>query len=207
MDLKNFENLLKARREQLQTLMRRDMPVMVGRVAKDHFQDNFRQGGFVNGGLHPWPASKRLSSGDTGAAARYGTLLSGRKHLFKSVEYTTADYRTRVFNEVVYAPVHNWGGEIDVPVTDSMRRFAWAMFYKASGKRKKTATGQKKRAKRRSEPKEPDPRARFWKNLALTRKKKLHIRVPQRQFMGESEELTRQVREKMEQKIIDILNK
>ena len=28
--------------------------------------------------------------------------------------------------EVVYAPVHNWGGEIDVTVTDRMRRFAWA---------------------------------------------------------------------------------
>ena len=32
-------------------MMRRKMPVMVGRMAKDHIQDNFRQGGFVNGGL------------------------------------------------------------------------------------------------------------------------------------------------------------
>ena len=73
----------------------------------------------------------------------YGTLLSGRKHLFKSVGYTPADYRVRVFNEVVYAPINNWGGEIDVTVTDRMRRFAWAKFYKASGKRKKTGTGKR----------------------------------------------------------------
>ena len=31
--------------------------------------------------------------------------------LFKSVGYTPADYRVRVFNEVVYAPINNWGGQ------------------------------------------------------------------------------------------------
>ena len=106
------------------------------------------------------------------------------------MSYTPSDYRVRVFNEVVYAPVHNWGGEIDVTVTDRMRRFAWAKFYKASGKRKKAGTGQKKRVKRRSKPK----------------KKKLHIRIPQRQFMGESEELNSRIREKVEQEITNILN-
>ena len=135
--------MIKRKRDRLDSMMRRKMPVMVGRMAKDHFQDNFRQGGFVNGGLHPWPKAKRLSSGGSDAASNYGTLLSGRKHLFKSVGYTPADYRVRVFNEVVYAPINNWGGEINVTVTDRMRRFAWAKFYKASGKRKKTGTGQK----------------------------------------------------------------
>lgn len=186
MDIKDFAELIKRKRDRLDSMMRRKMPVMVGRMAKDHFQDNFRQGGFVNGGLHPWPKAKRLSSGGSDAASNYGTLLSGRKHLFKSVGYTPADYRVRVFNEEVYAPVHNWGGEIDVTVTDRMRRFAWARFYKASGKRKKTGTGQKKRVKRRSKPKELNPQAQFWRNMALTPKKKLHIRIPQRQFMGEA---------------------
>ena len=41
MDLKDFDNLIKSKRKQLETLMRRKMPVMVGRMAKDHFQDNF----------------------------------------------------------------------------------------------------------------------------------------------------------------------
>ena len=205
MDLKDFDNLIKSKRKQLETLMRRKMPVIVGRMAKDHFQDNFRQGGFVNGGLHPWLKAKRLSSGGTDAASNYGTLLSGRKHLFKSVGYTPTDYRVRVFNEVVYAPVHNWGGEIDVTVTDRMRRFAWAKF-KASGKRKKAGTGQKKCVKRRAKPDELNPQAQFWRNMALTKKKKLHIRIPQRQFMGESEELNSCIREKVEQEITNILN-
>lgn len=63
MDIKDFAELIKRKRDRLDSMMRRKMPVMVGRMAKDHFQDNFRQGGFVNGGLHPWPKSKRLSSG------------------------------------------------------------------------------------------------------------------------------------------------
>ena len=206
MDIKDFTEMIKRKRDRLDSMMRRKMPVMVGRMAKDHFQDNFRHGGFVNGGLHPWPKSKRLSSGGTDAASNYGTLLSGRKHLFKSVGYTPADYRVRVFNEVVYAPIHNWGGEIDITVTDRMRRFAWAKFYKASGKRKKADTEQKKRVKRHTKPKELNPQAQFWRNMALTKKKRLHIRIPQRQFMGESEELNSRIREKMDQEITNILN-
>ena len=143
MDIKDFTELIKRKRNRLDSMMRRKLPVAVGRMAKDHFQDNFRQGGFVDGGLHPWPKARRLSSGGTDAASNYGTLLSGRKHLFKSVGYTPADYRVRVFNEEIYAPVHNWGGEIDVTVTDRMRRFAWARFYKASGKRRKAGTGKR----------------------------------------------------------------
>lgn len=106
---------------------------------------------------------------------------------------------------MVYAPVHNWGGEIDVTVTDRMRRFAWAKFYKASGK-EKSRHRAKKRVKRRTKPKELNPQAQFWRNMALTKKKKLHIRIPQRQFMGESEELNSRIREKVDQEITNILN-
>ena len=39
------------------------MPVIAGRMAKDHFQDNFRQGGFVNGGLHQMCIRDRVIPG------------------------------------------------------------------------------------------------------------------------------------------------
>ncbi|KAB6313826.1 hypothetical protein GA119_26530, partial [Bacteroides xylanisolvens] len=74
------------------------------------------------------------------------------------------------------------------------------------GKRKKADTGQKKRVKRHTKPKELNPQAQFWRNMALTKKKRLHIRIPQRQFMGESEELNSRIREKMDQEITNILN-
>ena len=144
MDIKDFSALLKAKRKELDTLMRRELPVKVGRMAKDHYQDNFRKGGFVNGGLRRWPVTKRQRSGSKSAAAGYGPLLSRRNHLFSSVKYTPGDYRVRVANDVEYAPPHNWGGETRPTVTPRMRKFAWAMYYKAAGIRKKAAKSTRK---------------------------------------------------------------
>ena len=45
-----------------------------------------------------------------------------------------------------------------------------------------------------------------WKRLALTKKKKLRIRIPQRQFLGESRELSEKIDQKMENEIRNILN-
>ena len=206
MDIKDSAKLVEQIRKELDTMMRRRMPVIAGRLAKDHFQDNFRRSGFVNGGLHPWPEARRLTSGGTDAASQHGTLLSGRKHLYNSIQYVPSDYRVRVYNEVAYASIHNWGGTVSVTVTDRMRRFAWAKFYEASGKSRKAATGGKKGRKRANAKQAAGPQASFWKNLALTRKKKLNIRIPQRQFLGESEELTAKINERLEKEIRNILN-
>ena len=175
--------------------MRRELPIKVGRMAKDHYQDNFRKGGFVNGGLQHWPQTKRQNSGSKSAAAGYGPLLSRRNHLFSSVKYTPGDYCVRVANDVEYAPLHNWGGETHPTVTPRMRKFAWAMYYKAVGKRKKGKTRQG----------ELPPEGGMWKGLALTRKKKLKVKIPQRQFIGESTELNKQIRQTVEAEIRNIL--
>lgn len=206
MDIKDFAKQAERKRKELDDMMRRRMPVIAGRMAKDHFQDNFRRGGFVNGGLHLWPKARRLSSGGTDAASQYGTLLSGRNHLYNSIKYMPSDYRVKVANDVVYAPVHNWGGSVSVSVTERMRRFAWAKFYKASGKTAKAATGQKKGRKVGKKQQAANPQASFWKGLALTKKKKLDIRIPQRQFLGESKELTEKINERIEKEIRNILN-
>lgn len=202
MDIKDFSALLKAKQKELDTLMRRELPVKVGRMAKDHYQDNFRKGGFVNGGLRRWPVTKRQRSGSRSAAAGYGPLLSRRNHLFSSVKYTPGDYRVRVANDVKYAPPHNWGGETRPTVTPRMRKFAWAMYYKAAGIRKKAAKGKRKGKTRQ---RELPPEAGMWKGLALTRKKKLKVKIPQRQFIGESTELNKQIRQTVETEIRNIL--
>lgn len=202
MDIKEFSALIKAKQKELDTLMRRKLPVKVGRMAKDHYQENFRKGGFVNGGLERWPQTKRQQSGGTSAAANYGPLLSRRNHLFSSVKYTPADYRVRVANDVEYASLHNNGGETNPTVTPKMRKFAWAMYYKAAGIRKKAAKGKRKG---KTGQKELSPEAAMWKGLALTRKKKLKVRVPKRQFIGESVELNEQIRQTIETEIRNIL--
>lgn len=194
MDIKDYVELIKSQRKEIDQLMRRQLPVKIGRMAKDHFQENFRKGGFVNNGLQQWPKTKRQLSGTSSAAAQYGPLLSGRNHLFSSMKYTPFDYRVKVANEVPYAAIHNEGGTVNPTVTPEMRRFAWAMFYKSSGKKK---------GKRGSMLSNPD--AERWKALALTKKSKLTVKIPKRQFLGESAELRKSINDKIEKELSKIL--
>lgn len=194
MDIKDYVELIKSQRKEIDLLMRRQLPIKIGRMAKDHFQENFRKGGFVNNGLQQWPKSKRQLSGTSSAAAQYGPLLSGRNHLFSSMKYTPSDYRVKVANEVPYAAIHNEGGTVKPTVTPEMRRFAWAMFYKASGKKK---------GKRGPMLNNPD--AERWKALALTKKSKLTVKMPKRQFLGESAELRKSINDKIGKELSKIL--
>ena len=195
MDIKDYVELIKSQRKEIDQLMRRQLPVKIGRMAKDHFQENFRKGGFVNNGLQQWPKSKRQLSGTSSAAAQYGPLLSGRNHLFGSMKYTPSDYRVKVANEVPYAAIHNEGGTVNPTVTPEMKRFAWAMFYKVSGKKK---------GKRGSMISNPDTER--WKALALTKKSKLTVKIPKRQFLGESAELRKSINDKIEKELSKILD-
>lgn len=198
MDAKDYIKLIEQHKKELGELMRRKLPVIVGRMAKDHYQDNFRKGGFVNNGLQKWPVTKRQRAGGDSASATYGPLLSGRNHLFGSIKYVPGDYRVKVANEVPYAAIHNEGGTANPTVTPKMRRFAWAMYYKVSGKKK-----NKKKNKKAGT--QENAAGGVWKALALTKKQKLSIKIPKRRFLGESAELTKKINEKTEQEITKIL--
>ena len=76
-----FQHRIRQNAEQVKQAINRTIPVKVGRAAKDHFQENFDKGGFVNGGLHPWKRSKRIGRAK-GAAGGYKTLMSGRQLFF-----------------------------------------------------------------------------------------------------------------------------
>lgn len=125
------------------------------------------------------------------------------KHLFSSIKYTPSDYRVLVANDLLYAPIHNWGGTLHPTVTPKMRRFAWAMFYRTAGIKRGAS---KKNRKKRAEEASNNEEANKWRALALTRKKKLKVRIPQRQFLGESRELEDSIRERTKQEIIKILD-
>lgn len=198
MDAKDYIKLIEQHKKELRELMRRKLPVIVGRMAKDHYQDNFRKGGFVNNGLQKWPVTRRQRSGSDSASATYGPLLSGRNHLFESIKYVPGDYRVKVANEVPYAAIHNEGGTVNPTVTPKMRRFAWAMYYKASGKKK----GKKKTKKADMQ---ENTAGGFWKSLALTKKQKLSIKMPTRRFLGESAELTKKINDRIEQEVDKII--
>ena len=204
MDDKNITKALSDHQKELRQLIDRRLPVIIGRMAKDHFQDNFRKGGFVNGGLNRWPTTQRQRSGSTSAAALYGPLLSGRNHLFSSIKYMPGKASVVIANDVPYAALHNWGGTLHPTVTPRMRRFAWAMFYKESGKDRQTA----KRGKKKNESLAMDnPRAERWKAMALTKKKTLTVNVPQRQFIGDSRELSDKAQKRIADEIMKIFQK
>ena len=72
-----------------------------------------------------------------------------------------------------------------------MRKFAWRQFFAAGGGSDAAS-----------------PEADKWKAIAL-KKGKLTVtsRIPKRQFIGSSQELSKNVTQKIEQEIKDILNR
>lgn len=191
-----FTALIRAKQNELRDAIHRRLPVKIGRIATDHFQENFRLGGFVDNGLHPWPITRRqqLGAGSGSAAAQYGPLLSARKYLYGSIRYVPADAQVTIGTSVPYAAVHNQGATITTHprVTANMRRFAWAQFFKAGGGKGKDSEGSA---------------AAKWKALALTKKDRLTItsHIPQRKFLGPSKELSDKVQHTIESEIKNIL--
>lgn len=188
MTAEEFLQMLRQSRAEIDRAVSRTLPVKVGRLAKDHFQENFRLGGFVDGGLRPWARTHRQRHAD-GAQAKYGPLMSGRQHLYGSIGYRPGVAQVDIGTDVSYADTHNEGGQI--VVTRRMRSFFWAMYRKANGgtwKRRAEATGT----------------AAFWRAMAMKKVGSV-IRIPQRQFIGESRELTAKVQQTVEQEIMRIL--
>ncbi len=79
---------------------------------------------------------------------------------------------------IPYAAIHNTGGIITVPVTDKMRKYFWYLY-------KKTDDA-------------------YWKNAALTKKTEFQIRIPKRQYIGDSYALMQEIDRTAVQKIIQI---
>ncbi len=198
MTQKEFIYELQKKRRAFEDFQRR-WPVIVGRMGKDHFQNNFRLGGFVNNGLKPWVPAKRITSGRTDADAKRPTLMSSRSHLFNSVQYEPGDRRVTISIPVPYAAAHQYGETIQVPVTAKMRRFAWVRYYEAAGIPPKGG-----KAKQQANP--ANDEALMWKRLALTKKTTLSIKLPARPMIGESAELSQQIRDRTEEEGLKILN-
>ena len=114
--------------------------------------------------------------------------MSGRQNLYGSIYYRTEDYRVTVGTEVPYAAIHNEGG--DIIVTPRMKRFFWAKYRETNG-------GSWKRNAKNDE-------AEFWKTLALKKAGSV-IHIPQRRFIGESQELTDKINNTIENEINNIL--
>lgn len=194
-DPKKLARMITHLQKQIQREVQDRLPRKVGVIAVNHFKENFRESGFVNNGLTPWQKSQRELRGGKSAQARYKTLTSGRNHLMSSIEFSASPSEVVISNPVPYAAIHNEGGTIKASprITPQMRKFAWRQVYELAG-----PSGAKK-------PDQLPEEAQMWRGLALTKKTHLNLKIkmPKRQFIGESQELT----EKVNNEIVKTLNK
>lgn len=95
-------------------------------------------------------------------------ILIKSSFLLDSVQVFSKSKERIVFgSDAEYAEIHNNGGTVKISITEKSRKYFWFM-YKATGKG-------------------------MWKALALTKKESLLIKIPKRQFIGESSTLLNQL--------------
>lgn len=89
-------------------------------------------------------------------------ILRVTNALFNSVNVSSSTPSKITFEaDAPYAAIHNDGGVLNVPITERSRKYFWFMFMQ---------TGKA-----------------MWRAMALTKKDRLTIKIPKRQFMGHSE--------------------
>lgn len=188
----NTPNIRKEIQRKLDGLVRirdRVLPVKVGRAAVNMTKENFRQGGFYG---QPWQQPKRRTLGFKGAAGSYGPLLSGNNHLMNSNEYKAEQAKVYIRNPLVYAAIHNDGG--DITVTAKMKKYFWYRFRQAQGAADRTKAGRRASG----------TEAGFWKAMALKREgSKIHI--PKRRFLGTSPQLEREIKRIIETELTNFI--
>lgn len=182
-----FVRRLKANKSELSELVHRKAPRLAGVRALNFYKENYRKGGYMNGGFHPWPITKRQKMRAKGAAGKYGPLLSKRNRMFGAFDYTAGDAIVTVYNDTPYAVIHNEGGTVRVPVTEDMRKYFWAMYYQNGGGKKESEEAER------------------YKWMALTKKRSFTIKIPKRQMLYESRELTELIRQMLKDEITKIL--
>lgn len=175
----DFEKLNKA----YDKIVKTDLPIVIGNKGLNHFLLGFRKGGGQtdksSGG---WKKSTSPVKPSGATLVKSGLLRQAmrvKKATFNEILISTLRFTKD------YAEIHNQGGKIRI--TKKMRSFFWAMYYKANNKveyNKKTGEVQKKSIKKSNE-------AEFWLNMAMH--KGSFIKIPQREFIGDSKVLEEKV--------------
>lgn len=183
MNINQFLSYISRRQQLLDQLVNRILPIKVGVEAKAHFQQNFIKGGFVNNGLKRWTPAKRTTSNNASAQSNYKTLLSSRNHLFSSINYTPGSGMVTITNTVPYAAMHNQGFIGGVSVRPFHR------------KTKASAVATNIRSRRS-----------FQTNRAQVQGHTRRVKMPKRQFIGESAELNNSVKNIINTEFRKIIN-
>lgn len=155
----------------------------------DEFDKNFERKGFFN---QKWPDTKLRNA--------RGSLMMRSGNLRRSIKYNVRDNMVMFSSSLPYASIHNEGGEIIV--TEKMKKFFWAMYYKAAGAVTQTAGGKESKSKRNENLKSE---ALQWKNLALM-KVGQKIKIEKRQFVGDHQEVANIVNQVLDSNMLEFNN-
>ncbi len=88
-----------------------ELPTVVGRMAVDHFKENFQNEGFTDNSLEPWQEVKRRSGNRTGSASDTRNILTGETgDLGRSINYDiSGPGQITISSDKPYASAHNEG--------------------------------------------------------------------------------------------------
>ena len=114
---------------------------------------------------------------------RRGSLMMRTGTLRRSIRSNIEGTTVRWISSVPYADIQNNGGEVEI--TAKMKRYFWAMYYKAIG----AAKGRKGATQKAF-----SVEAEHWKALAL-KKVGDKLSIPKRQFIGDHPEVKRMIDE------------
>ena len=90
----------------------KDLRMKIGKMATDHFTENFQEEGFVNASLEPWKDVKRRSDPRVRGARSSRKILTGDTgNLGRSITYEVGpgENQVTVFSDTPYASAHNEG--------------------------------------------------------------------------------------------------
>lgn len=148
----------------------------------DEFDRNFERKAFFD-----------KSWNETSIPNKRGSLMMRTGKLRRSVRSKQTNSEITWSSSLPYASLQNEGGE--VIVTEKMKRFFWAMFYKSNGA---VTTTKKGDARNNDRNKKLTAEAAIWKALAL-QKVGAKMKIKQRQFIGDHP----QVRQRIEH-VVDL---
>lgn len=151
------------------------------------FDRNFERKAFFN---EKWASNRLINN--------RGTMMARSGALRRSIKSSAAGNQIRWTSSVPYASIQNEGGEI--VVTDKMKRFFWAMYYKSSGAISKSKGGKPNPSERNQK---LTVEAQQWKALALM-KVGQKMKIPERRFIGDHPQVKSILQEVIDLNLVEL---
>jgi phage gpG-like protein len=163
---------------QINKYVEKDVPVVVGVEAVNHFKESFTNEGFTDKSFVKWQERKSKRFGSTNSQP----ILSQSGELADSIDFRIEGDTVVIYTDKPYAEIHNEGGTIEV--TAQMKKYFWSQWHMAKEMEDEEMMSQ-------------------FKAMALAKQ----IKIQQRQFIGESEALNQRITDKILRELQNIVNR